>query len=340
MNFKSKNLILLTGAGFTHNFGGFLGREMWSKIFNNPLVQAKEKIRNLLLDNFDFEDAYSNVFSQDKQVFLQSQNDLFDDQDRKAFSEAIEQSYKDLDNTVKNWSLDNSHPEALNRLTFMLGEFLKLFFGSGSEKGFMFTLNQDLFMERKFGYRPPGVQCFSDDFYHMRIAFERNNFVKLPDKKDIDVKKNIDSYAGIIYIKLHGSYGWLSADNQNKMVIGKNKLADIIKEPLLNWYYELFKQVIKEGGKKFVIIGYGFRDQHINEILLDGVKNHRLKLYIINPSDPEELKQNMKEYTKSPEPGSPWQGVASYFPYTLRQIFPSNQIHTTMFEEIKRVIAE
>ena len=34
VNFK-KN-ILLTGAGFTANFGAPLAKEMWSKILNNP----------------------------------------------------------------------------------------------------------------------------------------------------------------------------------------------------------------------------------------------------------------------------------------------------------------
>ena len=31
--------ILMTGAGFTKNFGGFLANEMWAKIFNCHEVQ-------------------------------------------------------------------------------------------------------------------------------------------------------------------------------------------------------------------------------------------------------------------------------------------------------------
>ena len=63
MNLATKNLILLTGAGFTHNFGGFLGREMWAKIFNNPLIQTRTRIRELLLEDFDFESVYSRISS-------------------------------------------------------------------------------------------------------------------------------------------------------------------------------------------------------------------------------------------------------------------------------------
>lgn len=34
---KGNNLLLLTGAGFTKNFGGYLGEEMWAKVFNDWL---------------------------------------------------------------------------------------------------------------------------------------------------------------------------------------------------------------------------------------------------------------------------------------------------------------
>ena len=56
MSLKTKNLILLTGAGFTKNFGGFLASEMWSKIFNTPAIQANKKLRDLLEGNDDFEE--------------------------------------------------------------------------------------------------------------------------------------------------------------------------------------------------------------------------------------------------------------------------------------------
>jgi hypothetical protein len=82
--------MLLTGAGFTHNFGGFLAREMWSKIFNNPLVQANAEARKLLLNDFDFESVYSAKMSGGEETI-------------KVIRIAVEAAYKDLDDTVKNW---------------------------------------------------------------------------------------------------------------------------------------------------------------------------------------------------------------------------------------------
>ena len=41
--------ILLTGAGFTKTFGGFLGSEMWAAIFNQPEVGEDNKLREYML---------------------------------------------------------------------------------------------------------------------------------------------------------------------------------------------------------------------------------------------------------------------------------------------------
>src|SRR6185369_12600177 len=138
----SKNLMLLTGAGFTYNFGGFLAREMWSKIFNNPLVQANPEARKLLLNDFDFESVYSAKMSGGEETI-------------KIIRIAVEAAYKDLDDTVKNWHFRTENPTAVD--THQLGELLSFLSSRGSDKGWFFTLNQDLFMERQKSYRSPGA---------------------------------------------------------------------------------------------------------------------------------------------------------------------------------------
>ncbi|MBE0460683.1 MAG: hypothetical protein IBX60_03505 [Candidatus Aminicenantes bacterium] len=57
--------ILFTGAGFTHNFGAPLAREMGYLIFNNLKVQAEPRIKSLLLRNIDFESAYYSIIEGD-----------------------------------------------------------------------------------------------------------------------------------------------------------------------------------------------------------------------------------------------------------------------------------
>ena len=40
---ENNECIVLTGAGFTKNFGGYLGIEIWTKILNHPLIQKKSR---------------------------------------------------------------------------------------------------------------------------------------------------------------------------------------------------------------------------------------------------------------------------------------------------------
>lgn len=320
----NKNLMLLTGAGFTRNFGGFLAREMWSKIFNNPLVQGNTEARGLLLNDFDFESVYSAKMSHGEETI-------------KIIREAVEMAYKDLDDTVKNWVFNHNNPIALN--TYGLGELFSFISSRSSEKGWFFTLNQDLFMERKHNYRSPGAM-FSQPFVEGDNG--KIGIITLPNQDGVEKNKNTLNNAS--YIKLHGSYGWISSCGGNQMVIGKNKVNDIDQEPLLKWYFEIFQNLIKEGNKKLLIIGYGFADNHINDILLNGIQEYGLSLYIINTTDPETFKNRLEgkpshsgswevsKYSKI------WDGVKGYFPYSLRDIYPPDQSVTTISLEIKKAL--
>lgn len=327
MDFKSKGLLVLTGAGFTHNFGGFLSKDMWAEIFNNPLIQGSQKLRKLLQDNEDYEFIYSEVLSKNN----------FTEGEKSSMKEAVESAYKNLDDAIKNWVFNSDNPNSFN--IYGLGELLNLFVGRGEEKGLFFTLNQDLIMERKNGYRCPGVPAFQSEFYSLHGAeLKKEAFVQLPGGEDASkrVNKDIGNHSGLIYIKLHGSYGWKASDGSNQMVIGKNKTELINKEPILNYYFNIFQEAIREGNKNLLIIGYGFRDQHINEVILDGVKNHNLKLYIINVSSFHDLKSSMEwgQFYATPL----LEGVSGYFPYSFRQIFPPDQSKTVSLTNIIKIL--
>lgn len=321
---NTKNLILLTGAGFTKNFGGFLADEMWSHIFNNPLVQNSPLLRSELQDNFDFESVYSNIID----------NPNVQDDEKEKIKKAVFDAYTKLDDATKGWVFNDDSPYPVN--IYGIGKLTMLFNGTGNDQGFFFTLNQDLFMERKFGYRCPGVSKFSEEFYYQLRDLSQNDFVSLPSENVNDlVNKGIKNHAGFAYIKLHGSYGWKSANGSNQLVIGKNKVGSIGNEPLLKCYFNLFESVIRQGSKKLLIIGYGFQDQHINEVLLDGVKNHGLKIFIVgqNPRSVKERIENGHYYAKEI-----LSGVRGYFPYTLKEIFPANQEDTVYFNDIKNAL--
>jgi hypothetical protein len=327
MDFKSKKLLILTGAGFTHNFGGFLSKEMWAEIFNSPLIQGNQKLRQLLQDNEDYEYIYSEVLSKD----------TFTEGEKFLIKEVVESAYKNLDDVIKGWVFNSDNPNSFN--IYGLGEFLNLFMGRGEEKGLFFTLNQDLIMERRNGYRCPGVPAFQQEFYSLNSAeLKKEGFVQLPGVEDAlkMASKDIRNHSGLIYIKLHGSYGWKASDGSNQMVIGKNKTELINREPILNYYFNIFQDVIKEGNKNLLIIGYGFRDQHINNVILDGVKNHNLKIYIIDVNSFHDLKSNMENGHFYATPLL--EGVGGYFPYSFRQIFPPDQSKTVSLANIVKIL--
>jgi SIR2-like domain len=96
-----------------------------------------------------------------------------------------------------------------------------------------------------------------------------------------------------MYVKLHGSYGWKAHDGSMVMVVGQGKQGKIDKEPLLRWYLSLFEDVVNEGDKNLIVIGYGFADEHINNIIANAVHDHGLRLYIISPQLPADFQQDL-----------------------------------------------
>jgi hypothetical protein len=114
-------------------------------------------------------------------------------------------------------------------------------------------------------------------------------------------------------------------------VIGKDKEDQLAGEPILSWYFDLFKKVLSNPSRKLLIIGYGFRDSHINEVLASSIKNFNLKLYVISPADQSEF----VGYLKSVKHGQTLlQGLSGYFPYTLLEIFPTDQSESHAWREI------
>lgn len=238
--FKSKNIILLTGAGFTKNFGGFLGTEMWAQIFNDPEIQNNENLRNLLQEDYDFESAYSTVMT-----------GHFSEEDKKIIKKVVEKAYKNLDDAIKDWVFTETSPYPVN--WYGWSKLINLFVGQGNEKGLFFTLNQDIFIERRSGHRPPGAPFFTQELYngHCR-EFTPDKFVTLP-KEDAVAKAEqaFKDRTGLAYIKLHGSYGWKSSDGLNQMVIGKNIQArgkNFLKQAK-NPYQSRGKMLYCSGGK-------------------------------------------------------------------------------------------
>lgn len=315
--------ILLTGAGFTKNFGGLLAKEMWSKIFNNPRLHLQ--LKSLLLNDFDYESIYHKVITGG---YSQDEKDSIND--------VMFEAYKVLDDICREWTFRNDAPYPVN--IYGVNKFIALFSGGRDEIGFFFTLNQDLFIERHFnsiekGLIYPGVTVPNRVNIKNGLALEKQDFIKLPTQIQIENNKTnqIDGN-DLHYVKLHGSFGWTSSEGRNCYVIGKNKEKQLADEPLLSWYFELLVKALSEPDRKLLIIGYGFRDEHINEVIANSVNKHGLKLYIISPSGQAKFISGLESLKHGK---SILKGLVGYFPYSLLDIFPKDQSKSHAWREIQ-----
>lgn len=326
--FDIKKKIFFTGAGFTANFEGFLSKDFGLRVFN--YLPAQSKIKSLLLaDLTKFEDIYTDVFFE--------RPDEFDDKDKEVFSQSITRIYRSLDDIVCQfgWKGHNDYKIFYpNFSRFLAGSFA----GSNSgSRGAIFTVNHDLFFERVHGLKSPMFHDFAFSLQHKYQPLERSLFVKLPNKEKLEtqIKNYVDTRfkndGDFFYFKLHGSYGWLTSDDRELMVIAGPKEVQTRHEPLLDWYRECFRYALMRDDVEVLITGYGFGDENINSLIKEAIDTHNIRFCILTPSVHVEsqLKQ-IKRYALE-------SGLDQVFPYTLSQLFPPNQSPSPYLAEVLKI---
>lgn len=318
----SKN-ILLTGAGFTHNFGGYLANTMWAEIHNRYQRYSRDITNNILIKDFkneyDYEELYQAVIYGKK--YPQAEKD--------AFIKAVFEAYQSLDDIIRfhkdPTKFIYTRPASVTNLFNMLYGFIR----SVGEKAFFFTLNQDLLVERYLSSSPPELKIVCPglkvNYSRFNIGSEKqleeSDYIEIPSQEELEIlKKEIKSLGNLYYIKLHGSYDWRDK-GKKVMVIGTSKKDHIRSIPILSWYYELFQDVLNMPNRRMLIIGYGFRDTHINELLAKATVDKNLRIYIISPYDPEYFRKNIVKINQGWS-DKVWKAVDGYYPYTLADIIP------------------
>ena len=209
MNIECQDHILLTGAGFTKNFGAPLAKELWGVILGNPVLDFAPEVRRILLHDFDFESVYNNVMRGTRLP-------VGDERDwniqKQALRNAVKEAYEYIDFKIRDFRFGRDSPYPVN--IYKVQDFIASFAGNSQKPGFFFTLNQDLFVERQYynGQRPtlPGIK-------HRSNWFTTNNNESL----DADRVLIPEDRTGILddspfyYLKLHGSSNWYSSDATN-----------------------------------------------------------------------------------------------------------------------------
>jgi len=273
--------LLLIGAGFSRNWGGWLATEAFEYLLGSPEVVRDPNLRQLLWKHQEggggFEAALAELqqFTRDPEAVSEPLMGLQD---------AIKRMFDDMNSafmTITDWQFGQ---QDIDR---QIGTFLTRFDA-------IFTLNQDLLLEHHYtnsnialigkkhwdGPVIPGMRRTPSQEPLYANSWSHSMWTPLP---ECEFKVNARSQP--IY-KLHGSSNWIRSNSQPLLIMGGAKVREIGQTPILNWYAKVFDESLSTSTAKLMVIGYGFRDDHINAAIARGVENG-LKLFIVAPEGAE-----------------------------------------------------
>jgi hypothetical protein len=150
------NAVLLTGAGFSHNWGGRLAREINTAVAMR--VEHDNHLADLLHRNPNFEEALTEL---QNEVATSARPGIAERLQR--LETAIVDAF-----AVMNRNLGAATFNFCAKLEYTLPEFLVLFDA-------IFTLNQDLLLEKHYLYPPEIISRRYPEMAHGLPASHRRN---------------------------------------------------------------------------------------------------------------------------------------------------------------------
>lgn len=221
----------------------------------------------------------------------------------------------------------NVHQEAINS---RLSKFTEFFANQldTSQKGYVFTLNYDLLVETilldKIG------SSYMTDFCFAANKLKDTNIFKY----DFNPRRNEEHYSEsqrkIELHHLHGSLSLFYDYSRNRatklrsedigyeeiykeiyeeriplipaIITGGGKSDKIVQYPF-EFYYRSLKDICDFGlASKLYIVGYSFRDEHINELIMrwiKSVKDYTQGLLIVDYKTTDEDKEEFKKFVRN-----------------------------------------
>lgn len=159
----------------------------------------------------------------------------------------------------------------------------------------IFTTNYDLFNEYALedlgihyfnGFTGSVNRKFNPDSFNLRIVDEKNRY------KDrwSPIKRLVRLY------KIHGSIDWIDTENgiiQSSQKINENEAERVIIYPTISKlfetqqtpYSELFREFsikLQEKNTTLIVIGYGFSDSHVNNLITQALSKDDFTLIIFS----------------------------------------------------------
>jgi hypothetical protein len=258
--------VLLTGAGFSRNWGGMLAADVFQYLLG--CSEVDDELRRLLWRDRSFEDVLAA---------LQLATDAESKRRHNLLTSALVGMFNGMGQAFMQREFEfRSPPDVRYSLTSFLMRFDAIF-----------TLNQDTLLEQKYvplvgpptwgrahlpGTKYLGNPALSGSIYDRIAPLE-------PNPGEFRLSPGIQPY-----IKLHGSCNWNDGPSGWRILImGGQKAVSISRFPILAWYHQEFRNVLMRPGARLMVIGYSFSDAHINEAIMEAIKHSDLKIFIVDP---------------------------------------------------------
>jgi hypothetical protein len=259
--------LLLTGAGFSYNWGGPLASDIFSSLLGDK--DLDETTRDRL---FDSGGAFETVLAD-----LQLSTDPEDQKRHDTLMTAVAGIFYGMNNTFMHVQFEFENPPSVQH---SMASFLSRFHA-------IFTLNQDALLEQHYNphigppmnwgrMNTPGLRYMQP--FNPTGARQDKFAVMEPNSPFTNF-----GHGAQPYVKLHGSVNW-SESNMGKriLIMGGQKAVSIGRYPILTWYHEEFRKMLTRPLARLMVIGYSFGDAHINDAIVEGLATG-LKLFVIDP---------------------------------------------------------
>jgi len=271
------NHILLLGAGFSRNWGGYLADEFFETLIGASEIRKDHDLRGLLwkFRKSGFENALAELQER------HNKNPKFKEQLRHLQS-AISETFQSMNEAffrLSNIDLGQNHrSEQLKTFMFKFDA--------------IFTLNQDILLEHHYcrsvdhlrgkwslgGVQIPGMKLIPNIRLepHIKPSWGRDLWVPL-DRPEFRVEDRQP------FFKLHGSSNWQDKEKGGQLLVtGGKKARAIASHAVLEWYFEQFRNYLRSTETRLLVIGYGFRDSHVNDAIIESVEKHGLQFFIVD----------------------------------------------------------
>ncbi|SER01112.1 SIR2 family protein [Piscibacillus halophilus] len=211
-------------------------------------------------------------------------------------------------------SININYEEKLDTLN-LYTDFFNEIFAVRENKDFsplnIFTTNYDLFNEIAMeksnirytnGFRGTIYRTFDPSDFHLRLVDDLNRY---KEKWSI-VRKFVKLY------KIHGSINWFYDSKINKVTQGTvndSQVENVLIYPTINKhietqqtpYSELFREFtinLQKSNSTLIVLGYGFPDQHINQLMSQALSNEDFTLIIFGSLEEEKVKSFFDQHKR------------------------------------------